>query len=409
MKRSYTFFIAFRHLTSKKRHGSLSFNTGISITGVAIGVMALLIVLSVMSGYSETLREKILGINAHVIIYNPFGKMRDYQKVVKKILAVDGVEAASPFLIGQTMLSHEDSAQGIYIRGVDTRYERETTQIHVFMKKGNFEDIDSREDIPGILLGSEIAQKLNVQLNDIITALSPSGNKGFLSISSSTKRFKVAGIFETGMYEFDSTLAVASLSAIQDFMGVQDSVNAIQVRLIDPYSARGAKEAILDKLPQEFYARDWMEMNKNLFAALKLQKTVLFVILTLIILVASFTIISTLLMSVVEKEREIAILKAMGATNRDIMSLFTIQGLLIGLVGTVIGLGGGYLTGYLANTYELIKIPADIYYLGHLTTRMKLIDFIAVCTSALIISFLATIYPAWKASRADPGNILRYE
>jgi lipoprotein-releasing system permease protein len=211
------------------------------------------------------------------------------------------------------------------------------------------------------------------------------------------------------MYEYDANLAIASLRSVQDFFHMQSRINAIEVRIDDIYAAPQIKKAIQSVVGARFYARDWMEMNRNLFSSLKLQKFVFFIILTLIILVAAFNIASTLIMNVLEKEREIAILKTMGATNRGIMSIFMIQGLLIGFAGTLIGISMAYITGYLINSYDLIKLPADIYYLGNLTARMKLSDFIIVSISAIIISFISTLYPAWKASRINPIEPLRYE
>jgi lipoprotein-releasing system permease protein len=232
---------------------------------------------------------------------------------------------------------------------------------------------------------------------------------GPLGMLPRVKKFEVVGIFEIGMFEYDANLAIASLSSVQDFLRFGDNVNGIEVKLNNIYAAPQLKDKIADVLGPGFYAKDWMEMNRNLFSALKLEKFTMFVILTLIVLVAAFNIVSTLIMNVIEKEREIAILKTMGATNRGIMSIFMIQGTLIGLAGTAIGLFSGYVIGYLLNTYELIKLPADVYYLSHLPVKMNFSDFISVCTSAVVISFLATLYPAWQASRLNPVEAIRYE
>jgi lipoprotein-releasing system permease protein len=394
---------------SKKKHRSISFNTFISVAGVALGVMALLVVLSVMSGFHQDLQNKILGANAHVVVVSYTGKISDYREKVAEIIRVNGVKAASPFLMGQVMLSHNNRAHGIFIRGVDTRTETQTIDIYKHMKEGPFDAIDRKQDVPGILLGSELAANLGAYLHDTVNVISPVGEMGPLGMLPRVKKFEVVGIFEIGMFEYDANLAIASLSSVQDFLRFGDNVNGIEVKLDNIYAAPQLKNKIADVLGPRFYAKDWMEMNRNLFSALKLEKFTMFVILTLIVLVAAFNIVSTLIMNVIEKEREIAILKTMGATNRGIMSIFMIQGTLIGLAGTAIGLFSGYVIGYLLNTYELIKLPADVYYLSHLPVKMNLSDFISVCTSAVVISFLATLYPAWQASRLNPVEAIRYE
>ena len=223
------------------------------------------------------------------------------------------------------------------------------------------------------------------------------------------RQFRVAGIFEVGMFEYDFNLVLADLHSAQEFFDMKDDVTGIELRLDDIYKAPAVRVRLQPKLGFPLYAKDWMQMNRNLFSALKLEKFAMFIILVLIILVASFNIISTLIMNVIEKRREIAILKAMGATDRSIMTIFMMQGLFIGFLGTIIGVSGGYLLCYVLNTYEIIKLPADVYYLSHLPVKTKLFDFVTVSLSAIIISFLATIYPAWQAAKVNPVEPLRYE
>jgi lipoprotein-releasing system permease protein len=223
------------------------------------------------------------------------------------------------------------------------------------------------------------------------------------------KKFRLIGIFEVGMFEYDSNLALVSLKSAQDFFGMGNAVTGIEVKISDVYRAAEVRERIQQALGFPYLVKDWMQMNKNLFSALKLEKFTMFVILVLIILVASFNIVSTLIMNVIEKQREIAILKAMGTTNRGIMAVFMIQGFLIGLIGTFIGLTGGYTLSYILNTYQIIKLPPDIYYLSHLPVKVHLSDFVAVSVSAITISFLSTIYPAWQAAKLNPIEPLRYE
>jgi lipoprotein-releasing system permease protein len=258
-------------------------------------------------------------------------------------------------------------------------------------------------------MGQEHASRLGILTGDTVRVLSPTGELGPLGMLPKIREFKVAGIFEIGMFEYDSNLVITAMEPLQEFFGLGGRVTGIELRLDDIYRAPGVRASLERKLGFNYVVKDWIEMNKNLFAALKLEKITMFVILTLIILVASFNIVSTLMMNVIEKQREIAILKAMGATDRGIMGVFVIQGLLIGVVGTVLGVSGGYALGYVLNTYEIIKLPADVYYLSHLPVKMKIWDFVVVSVSALVISFSSTIYPAWQASKLNPVEPLRYE
>jgi lipoprotein-releasing system permease protein len=311
--------------------------------------------------------------------------------------------------MGQVMISYGKRAHGVFLRGIDPESERKATDIGRFMKEGSLTGLSSKDGTPGIIIGKELASSIGAFQGDVITVLSPVGKIGPLGMLPKVRQFRVVGIFEVGMFEYDANLVLTHLAAAQEFFDMPDEVTGIQLRLADIYQAPLVGERIQKQLGFPFYAKDWMQMNKNLFSALKLEKFAMFIILILIILVASFNIVSTLIMNVIEKRREIAILKTMGATDKGIMSIFMLQGLLIGLLGTVIGITGGYLLCYVLNTYEIIKLPADVYYLSHLPVKTKLSDFIAVSLSAVSISFLATIYPAWQAAKLNPVEPLRYE
>jgi lipoprotein-releasing system permease protein len=409
MKKSYQLFVALRYLKSRKRHKSISFNTIISTGGVALGVMALLVVLSVMSGFHEDLRSKILGVNAHIVVLNFRGMMDDFKEVMLKVKSVPHVTGTSPFALGQVMVSKGERAHGVYLRGIDPAYEDETTAFMEHMREGRLANLEAQADLPGIILGSELSAILGAYMGEEINVISPVQEMGPLGMLPRVRKFRVVGIFEVGMFEYDTNLALASLGAAQEFFRLGDSVTGIEVKIDNIFIASDVREQLQKILGSSYYGRDWMQMNRNLFSALKLEKFAMFIILTLVILVASFNIVSTLIMNVMEKEREIAILKAMGATNRGIMAIFMFQGLMTGLIGTVIGVIGGYLLGYLINTYEIIKLPADVYYLSHLPVMMKGFDFIVVSVSAVCISFLATLYPAYQAARLNPIEPLRYE
>ncbi|TFG35442.1 MAG: lipoprotein-releasing ABC transporter permease subunit [Nitrospirales bacterium] len=410
MNLPYQLFVAFRYLKSKKKQKGISVNTVISTGGVAVGVMALLVVLSVMSAFHEDLQKKILGVNAHVVILDYGGVLQGYEGVIEKIKGDQDIASSAPFVMGQVMVSYGKRAHGVFLRGISPELEKKTTDIERFMKEGSLESlIQQKEETPGIVIGKELAASIGVFKGDVITLLSPVGRIGPLGMLPKVRQFRVTGIFEVGMFEYDSNLVLTDLRAAQEFFDMKNAVTGIQLRLADIYKAPAVRERLEKELSFPFYAKDWMQMNRNLFSALKLEKFAMFVILILIILVASFNIVSTLIMNVIEKKREIAILKTMGATDRSIMSIFMLQGLLIGLVGTTIGVTGGYLLCYVLNTYEIIKLPADVYYLSHLPVKTKFSDFLTVSLSAIVISFFATLYPAWQAAKMDPVEPLRYE
>ncbi len=405
----YQLFIALRYLKSKKRHRGISVNTLISIGGVAVGVMALLVVLSVMSGFHEDLQKKILGVNAHMVILNYSGLFSNYREIMDKVKKTDEIISTAPFVMGQVMVSYGQRAHGVYLRGIEPESEIKTTEISRFIKEGKYEDLNRKDEYPGIIIGKELAASIGAFKGDVITVLSPTGKIGPLGMIPKVKLFRVVGIFEVGMFEYDSNLVMTDIKAAQEFFDMKDSVTGIQIKLKDIYKAPVVREAVQQNLSFPLYAKDWMQMHRNLFSALKLEKFAMFVILVLIILVASFNIISNLIMNVIEKKREIAILKTMGANDRGILAIFMLQGLLTGIIGTILGVAGGYLLCYILNTYEIIKLPADVYYLSHLPVKTKFTDFLAVSISAIVISFLATIYPAWQAAKLNPVEPLRYE
>lgn len=409
MVKNYRIFVALRYLRSKKRHKGISFNTVISTGGVALGVMALLVVISVMSGFHDDLRKKILGVNAHLLLLDFSGQVSDHEGVMRSLKDIPDVNAASPFVLGQVMISKGERAHGVFLRGVDPPYEKKTTNIDRYMKEGRLEDLDTVTRPPGIIIGRELAASLGAYMGDLINVTSPLQEIGPMGMLPRVRKFKVTGIFEVGMYDYDTNLVLTSIRSAQEFFRTGNKVTGIEMRIRDIYNAPEVGKVVVERLGGTLYTKDWMQMNRNLFSALKLEKFTMFVILTLIILVAAFNIISTLIMNVIEKEREIAILKAIGATDRGIMGIFMLQGFLIGLVGTAIGVAGGFVLGYLINAYEIIKLPPDVYYLSHLPVRMSLFDFLLVSFSAICISFLATIYPAYQASRLDPVEPLRYE
>jgi lipoprotein-releasing system permease protein len=407
----YELFISLRYLKAKRKQVFISIITILSMAGVALGVMALIIVLSVMSGFEEDLKKKILGTNAHLVVLQQGSGMRDYREILKKVEEVRGVRAATPFIFTQAMLSSDNNVHGIVLRGIDPSTAGKVINIENTLKKGSMANLQKAdgEGQPGIFIGKELAQTLGVMLDDTVVVVSPLGALGPLGTGPPMKKFRVSGIFDSGMYEYDTSMAYISLSSAQKFLGMGDAVTGLEVKVEDIYSVKKIGDRIRKDLGFPFWTKDWMQMNRSLFAALKLERTVMFIILVLIVLVAAFGIVSTLIMVVMEKNKDIAILKSMGATARSIMRIFITQGLIIGIVGTLFGLLGGYGVCTLLAKYQFIALPSDIYYISRLPVKMDILDFVLVALSAMAISFIATLYPSWQAARLDPAESLRYE
>ena len=386
---------------------------------MAVGVTALIVVISVMGGMQEDLRNKILGTNSHVVVLSNEGAMTKYGELIKKIEGVPHVVSASPFIFNQVMLTSHNSVSGVAIRGIDPDLEAKVTDLSKRVKEGGLKFLKTPQSselqtpnselIEGIVIGKDLARNLAVFLGDTIDVVSPFGRATPMGTTPKVEKFRVVGIFDTGMYEYDSSLALISIPAAQRFFSMGETVTGIEIKVDDIYLADSVADKIHSMLGFPYWTRDWMEMNKNLFSALKLEKFGMFVILTLIIIVAAFNIIGTLIMMVMEKGRDIAILKSMGATDNSIMKIFIMEGLIIGIAGTIIGCIGGYVLCELLDTYHFIKLPSDVYQLDTLPVKMNPLDFLYISLSAIVISFLATIYPSWNASRLDPVEALRYE
>jgi len=413
---SYELFIGLRYLKAKRKQTFVSLITLISIAGVTVGVTALIVVLAVMNGFKEDLREKILGVTSHVVVSRFDGNIPKYQKLRAKVEVVSGVAAATPFIYTQAMINSRQAISGAVLRGIEPETASKVINLPKNMRSGSLEELAVEEKsgetraTPGIILGNELARNLGVSRGEPVTVISPLGRLTPLGRVPRSQTFRVVGIFDSGMYEYDSTIAYVSIWAAQRFLGIGDRVTGIEVRVDDIYEADQVARDIGKALGgYPYWSRDWMRMNKNLFSALKLEKIVMFIILTLIILVAAFNIIGTLIMVVIEKTRDIAILKSMGATRRSIMKIFMIEGAIIGLVGTLLGLLGGYTLCKLLATYQFIELPPDVYYISTLPVRMDPLDVALIALAAIIISLVATVYPAWQASRLEPAEAIRYE
>jgi len=413
---SYEMFIGLRYLRAKRKQTFVSLITLISIAGVMVGVTALIVVIAVMNGFKEDLRDKILGVTSHVVISRFDGNISKYQEVRAKVGEVSGVNAATPFIYTQVMISSRKAISGAVLRGIEPKTASKVINLPKNLRAGSLEELEAENkpegmrSTPGIILGNELARNIGASRGEPVTVISPLGRLTPLGRVPRSQTFRVAGIFDSGMYEYDSTIAYVSLWAAQRFLGIGDRVTGIEVRVDDIYEADRVARAIGKALGgYPYWSRDWMRMNKNLFSALKLEKIVMFIILTLIILVAAFNIVGTLIMVVVEKTRDIAILKSMGATRRSIMKIFLIEGAVIGLVGTLLGLLGGYTLCTLLATYKFIELPSDVYYISTLPVKMNPLDVALIALAAIVITLAASVYPAWQASRFDPAEAIRYE
>lgn len=424
---SYEFFINLRYLRAKRKQLFVSIITFISIAGIFLGVAAMIIVLAVMNGFENDLRNKILGINAHIVLTEYSGVMRNVEKARREIASVKGVRASTPFIYSQAMLKTASNATGVILRGLATENAFQVINLGK-MKEGSADYLSRKnrpprriekdqEYLPGILIGKELARNMGIFLFDAVSILSPQGVPSPMGMVPRIKKFLVVGIFDSGFYEYDSTLAFLALPDCQEFLNMGDMVTGIEVKVDDIYQAGEIGKNIERKLGPPYFARNWMEMNKNLFSALKLEKRVMFIILSLIVLVAAFNIITTLIMVVMEKNKDIAILKAMGATSESIMKIFIYQGLTIGIVGTVLGCAGGLLVAFnleklsqfIENLFGFKILPGDVYYLSELPSQVNYADVTIIALSTLCICLISTIYPSWRASRLDPTETLRYE
>ncbi|MGA3207335.1 MAG: lipoprotein-releasing ABC transporter permease subunit [Syntrophales bacterium] len=424
---SFEFFISLRYLRAKRKQIFVSIITFISIAGIFLGVAALIIVLAVMNGFETDLRNKILGINSHVVLMQYAGAMQDYQKVMNEVDQAEGVVASTPFIFSQAMLRNEGRTSGVILRGISIDNAFKVINLGK-MHEGNIDYLSEKKRstlelgkdtsmLPGIVIGKELAKNMGLLLFDPVSIISPMGISTPMGMVPKMKKFVVVGIFDSGFYEYDSTLAYISLRDCQEFLNLGERVTGLEIKVNDIYRANIIAKSIEKKLGFPFWARNWMEMNKNLFSALRLEKRVMFIILSLIVLVAAFNIICTLIMIVMEKNKDIAVLKSMGATSGSIMKIFVYQGVTIGAIGTLLGCIGGLAVALnlekislsIENLFGFKILPGDVYYLSQLPSQVNYSDVVIIIIGTMLICFLSTIYPSLRASKLDPAEALRYD
>src|SRR5436853_167475 len=410
MNLPYEAFIGLRYLRAKRRNRTISFNTLISIIGVTIGVAALIATLGIMTGFKEDLQAKILGTNSHIIVTTRTGEpIKDYATLTDKVAAVPEVVAATPFIFKQVLLTSESGSHGVVLRGIDVRREPTVTEIAKTLRAGRLEELDQPPGappllLPGIIIGKELALRLGVFMGDRLNVVSPVGPLSALGMLPKVRSYRVVGVFESGMYEYDSSLVYVSIKQAQEFFNMGDAVTGIEVKVADIFAADRIAQAIEHAIGFPYWARDWMKLNKNLFSALKLEKFMMFILLVLVVIVASFNIVSTLTMIVVEKHREIAILKAMGATGQAVMRIFILHGLVIGIVGTVIGIPLGYSFCWAIQTFY--TLPGDVYYLSRIPVNIKIVHVLKGVTLEIKRGELVAIVGASGVGKTTLLHIL---
>ncbi len=415
MFRPLEIFIGLRYTRAKRRNHFISFISLISMLGIALGVTVLITVISVMNGFEKELRERILGVVSHLTVQAVGKPLQEWQQVGEMLRQYKGVTGVAPYIQAEGMVSQGAIVSGTLIRGVLPAQEGEVSKLEEKMLVGKMENLQLGEF--GIILGKDLALSMRVGLGDKVTLITPQANVTAVGVLPRLKRFTVVGIFEIGMYEYDSALALMHIEDASRLFRLNGGVTGVRVKLDDMFAAPKLTRELQNELPLGYRASDWTRQHANFFRAVQMEKTVMFVILFLIVAVAAFNIVSTLVMMVTDKESDIAILRTLGSSPASIMGIFIVQGTLIGVIGTFLGTVGGValavnvetLVPAIEQLFSIQFLAADVYYISDLPSDMRASDVIAISTASLVISLVATLYPAWRASRTQPAEALRYE
>jgi len=411
----YELFIGLRYTRAKRRNHFISFISLISMLGMALGVLALIVVLSVMNGFQKEIRARMLGASPHLEVVADGGRLNDWQATLDKVAQHPQVAAAAPYVAGQGMLSLGQNVQGVMVRGIDPARETAITELAGKIKAGALGDLRSGEF--GIVLGTDLARALGVRLNDKVLLIAPQGLVTPAGMMPRLKQFRVAGLFEIGMAPYDNNLALINLTDAQKLFQLGDAVTGISAKLRNIDLAPRVAAELQSQLPDELYANDWTHQNSNYFRAVQMEKKMMFIILSLIVAVAAFNIVSTLVMAVTDKQADIAILRTLGASPRSIMKIFIVQGVVIGVVGTLLGSIGGIalalnldvVVPFIEQLFRVQFLAKDVYYISELPSDLRYPEVMLVAGMSFLICLLATLYPSYRASKTQPAEALRYE
>jgi lipoprotein-releasing system permease protein len=400
--------IALRYLLARRKQAFISVISLVSTLGVIVGVMALVLALALMTGMQRELRNRILGATAHLFVWKQ-GGITDYRAEAAALARVPGVTGAAPAVLGKALISSGRGEAFITLKGIDPILERDVTDIEGAMRSGDLDAVagDGGDGLPGIVIGTDLAKTLGVVEGDEVTVLTPQGNLTPMGVYPRSRRLRVAGRFSLGLYEFDSTFGFVSLPLARRMLD-RAEVDVIELRIADIYRAADVQAAIPATLGARYFSQTWAELNRALFQALWLEKMAISITIGLIVMVAALNIVASLVLLVMEKSPDIAILKTMGASARSVMAVFMLQGLIIGAVGTLIGASAGYGVALILDRYQLIRVPMDVYQIAYVPFVIEWRDLAVVVASAIVICFLATIYPSRQAARLDPVDALRF-
>ena len=411
----YELLVGLRYTHAKRRNHFISFISVVSMAGIALGVMALIVVLSVMNGFQQELRTRILGVAAHLEISGAGERLTDWRSVLAETRQNKEVLAGAPYVNGQGMLANGDLVRGTVVRGVLPELENKVAELATHMKVGKLDDL--KPGGFGIILGGELARLLGVVLGDKVTLLTPQGNITPAGVMPRIKQFTVVGIFEAGMFEYDSALALIHLQDAQKLLRLGEDVTGVRLKLSELFRAPFVTRDLAKTLTGDYYLSDWTQSHSNFFRAVAIEKRMMFLMLLLIVAVAAFNLVSTLVMAVTDKQSDIAILRTLGAKPGSIMKIFVVQGSIIGVLGTILGVTSGVLLALnLETVVPIIErslgmdlFPAEVYYINELPSKLDWSDVGIIGAISLVLSLLATIYPSWRASRINPAEALRYE
>jgi len=415
----FEFFVAFRYLKAKRKQTMVSVISAISVLGITAGVMALVIALALSTGFREDIQEKIVGATSHInLLRIDSTPLTDYEQLQERLDRTPHITGSAAAIFNQVFISGPARNQGAVLKGIDPVRERQISDFFSHIVAGDKRALERRKSAPTegfpepdpIIVGKEMARLMGVEIGDLLKVLYPVGRLTPLGMTPVTKTYRVAAIFESGLWDYDANWAYVSIASARRLFGLTgNSASVLQFKTDDIEGVESIADSLRAAAGPGYITTTWIDLNKPLFSALKLEKLALFLTISLIVFVASLNIVTTLIMMVLEKQRDIAILTAMGATSKTVMTVFMLQGLIIGLVGTLLGAALGMGACWVLNTYKLIKLQAEIYSIPYVPFHLRVWDVVLVSATALFISFLATLYPARNASRLDPVEVLRYE